>query len=1392
MNSFTYRNPVRVKFGAALALLALLAVSASAGERLLDTKTTVTLAPGQSRNYVIPLKPEWGALTLRGRMRTTDLVRGKDGWMNGRVPMSFHDKTGARVGAWPNVFGFEGTRDWTDCARDYPIPEGAVTLHIGLSHFGVAGTAEYAPFTLEVKRNRATTPCNAPLPDGVTGDPWSLDDAARVTTATRTRWSLNGLWGIRPALTNDAPGAVPGANDNWGWGRVPGILGSAWQSNQSIVLSDWFEDHGVTPDFSARAWYRRDFTMPRETAGRRVTLTFTMLNTRAVVYVDGRRAAEVVFPGGEADITPFVKPGERQSLVLDVTAYPLDPETLSFNAPDRADRVANTVKFRGVTGDVYLDAAPRSARIADGTVECDGARGRATFVAECAGVATNAAYTLVARAGGRVFEGKELRPDAEGRLAFTADWPDAPRWDVHTPQNLLTCALELRDAAGAVLDAAPPFRFGFRDIRAVGRDLRLNGTTIHLRALHNTSMNAGAARANRETCRALCRRLKAEGFNYVIAGNYNFSPGEVSYMDGLLEACDEEGLLVSFSLPHIRDFGMTLDRPDVQARYRERARWCIRRARNHPSVITYALNHNCTGYSGDMNPLRIDGKHALAREGNGNRAQARITAKIARALDGTRPIYHHESGNLDDFHTVNIYLNWSPVQERSDWLAHWSAEGVKPLFFVEWGMPHISSWSSYRGPLFIWTRNGYQSLWASEFAAALRGEAAYELDNPLARRALDNEERLWAKGEPMHWSSLNAPLRALTNNYIGVQSIFMADNWRSHRAWGISAMLPWDQEGLHARKTWTERENPDRWRNLKRPGIVPDLLPAASWDTGAGEEGEFTRTVVGETLYRWNREDCAFIGGADVFTDKRHHARPGETVRKTLVILNDRRVAQEVAWSWRLCTAGGAPVAGAAGDGRVTVPPGGRVDVPLACALPAAAGAYALKADFAFAGGARQSDAFTLETYAPAPTAKVANLVLHDAPAGLTTALFARLGIAATPWKDGAPLASDARLVVGRGALTKAFFDAVVLPHFRAGGRALIFEQDKETLEAIGFRVQNYGLRNAFARYRVPGLDLTADMLRDWNGEATLLPPHLPNLAENETDYPRETWAGFRVPRVWRCGTRGSVASVLPEKPARGDWRALVDGAFDLQYAPLLDWVRRTGRVTFCQLDVTGRTVADPVADDLVNRLVARLADATAWPRWPRALGQRAWMAALAYDVQIDQDLKRPGGGSYIVSSGAKKPADFAERIAQGGRALLLGLTAEEIAQWSPVPLAAAPTNHCHASRIAKLPPELNGLSNGDWAWHGALDFTAFTEPAADGNEALRVVRHGKGVLVFWQTPPWLIDDEAKPYLRITKRRANALLGRLMGNLGFCSLAEAPRYGDVPVAEDDPYRYIRW
>ena len=1255
---------------------------------------------------------------------------------------------------------------------------------------------------------------NAPLPKGASKDPWTLDDAWVERSETQVRWSLNGLWGVRPILDGDKEGTVPDASDNWGWCKVPSVWGHPVDyrcKGQEVVFAPGLKKRGISSVLKDRAWFRREFTMPLETAKKKVVLAFTMLQTHAVVYVDGEKAAEVSFPGGEADITRCVKPGERQSLAIYVTAYPMDAETMTYNAPDRADVKKSKVRLKGITGDIYLHAYPGLLRIASSTVESNSGNGIVRFVSEIEGATEGAKFGLVARIyedGNeqrpvKVFRGEELVSDANGRVSFSVHWPEAKRWDVHTPQNQYVCHMELRDSSGRIVDGQLPFRFGVRDVAIKGRDLLLNGIPLHLRALHNTTMNSPAGVACKSAAVEMVRRLKSLGFNTVINGNYNFAPGEVSYMDGLLEACDEMGMLIAFSLPHVSDVGMNIEEPRKAERYRKLAKWAITRARNHPSVILYAMNHNLTGYAGDMNPLRMDGKYDLV-PGKGdkrlmslmeNRKRAHSAYMIAKSIDSTRPIYHHESGNLDDFHTTNIYLNWAPVQERSDWLEYWSQNSVKPMFFVEWGIPHLSSWSSYRGPLFIHTNPVFQSLLANEYAAQFYGDAAYQGTHPGNVAALEREEQLWAKGEPFLWYKLHQSLKNHGQNYYGVMEKFLSDNWRSPRAWGVTAILPWDQVHFHNGSGQHSRENSERWKNLKRPGIVADIVYDEGWATGTGDASRYSLSAAGRALARWNMDDCAFIGGESPFTDKRHHYTPGESVRKTLVILNDRRIAQNVSWKCELQDSSGGKML--ALDGTAVVQPGARCDVPVEFSIPSGKlGRFSIVASFVFADGVTQTDAFSLETHASRKTAAVQELQLYD-PKGLTSKEFSRLGI---PYRKVAKpeIAKGGKLVIGRNCLTKELLDEVLVPLAKEEGRVLVFEQDKNALESVGFRVQTHGLRNVFPRYsdKYFRTTLDEDMLRDWNGESTLVPPYVEGLSKNEMTYPHDTWAGFRNPRVWRCGNRGAVATVLPEKPSIGDWRALIDGGFDLQYAPLLDWTIGDGRITFCQLDVTARTVSDPVADNIVKCLVSRLGNTPKiWPKQPKTFGMQAW--SLLKDVRVKTD-QRPYDSEnglyrvYVVSTGAKCPADFHKRVEEGANVLCLGLTAEEVAQWSPVPLKVAVTNGCYAARIEKPHRFLNGLSNADWSWHGAMSFDAFTDAAEDGNAALRIVRHGKGTMVFWQVPPWKIDDAARPYLRSSKRRAQAMLWRILGNMEVYSEATSVGYADVPVADDDPYRYYRW
>ena len=1351
--------------------------------------------PGGSCAWSFKLDPKWAALRLRGEMRVTDVPVGDQSWQTGRFAMEWRDAKGKTVSPWPNNYGLTGTTDWKSVDLIQLPPTNAVSFSLSLCNLSKGGEVRFRNVSLEVVRDRATAPCNAELPEGAPVDAESLADAWKAVSPTRVRYSMNGAWRVRPSLEGEDEAFAPGEAANWGWGRIPEPW-SPWRPRHaaSIVLSPWFEDHPeeMTKFRPDRAWYGRKFTVPAEAAGKRAFLAFDMIASRAVAYVDGQRAGEVEFPNGEIELTKFLKPGAEQFLALDVTAY-AQGETLNYNEATRANRERRKVEFKGITGDLWLDLVPTAERIVYAWAETSVEKGEITFKAELDRPAKPCRMVAEVEGCGetRRFEGDgAVGPD--GVLAFTAPWPDAKLWDTHTPQNLYTCKLSVLGADGKAADTTVPFRFGFREVKIVGRDILLNGTKIHLRALWDNTASTYGAGAAKENAKALYRNNLRDGFNFVIAGNYSYAAGSVVYPQGVLDACDETGMLYSYTLPHFKDYA-PLDSPAAKDRYRTVVRKILRLVRNHPGVITYALNHNAAGYLGAGNPLRIDGKYELPLgkpnpknpwDPSYNRPQARIVRQLVRELDATRPAYHHESGNLDDFHTVNCYLNWAPIQERSEWLEHWATEGVKPAFFVEWGLPHISSWSSYRGPNFIWRTTGYMSLWSAEFAAALRNDAAYEATDEM-HRGLRTEEDLWASGKAFPWVKLLGACHAATNNYWGIQARMAEDNWRSFRGWGMSAMLPWDQQGLYYRVSSRDIDrdfNP--WTNLKRPGF------AAKRSQMWGDAEAYAPTALGTVFRRWNASDCAWIAGDGKFTDKRHVFRPGETVRKQLLVINDRRVAQTVAWKVACGTF--------AQNGTVRVAAGEQVRVPIAFAAPKA-GEWTIAAEFKFADDVKQTDAFAISVIEPAanPPAKLA---VYD-PKGLTKANLARLGFSFETIDDlsaydlgwNSPNRGKV-LVIGRQT-----FPAEKLPQLKTfaarGGKVLLFEQDKATLEAIGFRVQTYGMRHGFPRYRSPSLEGSQreELLRDWAGESTLVDGHTP-LKAYETSAGSDTWAGWTHGRPWRNGNRGAVATVIPEKPARGDWCALVDGAFDLQYAPLLEWRIGDGRLVFCQLDVTGRTVAEPAADDLVRRLVAETKRANPPTCDAYPCGMQAYASATARgEYIIQQDLAKDRKRLYYVTDGAAElPDGFFENVKNGATALLCGLSAAEVKKWSPVPLACADVKRGYYTRIEKLPPELNGLSNGDWAWHGGIDFAAFTDKVEDGNNAIRVVRYGKGRLVFWQVPPWKIDEANRPYLRISKRRAEAMLTRLMGNLGFNRRTSPNLYADVPIATDDPYRYYHW
>ncbi len=251
----------------------------------------------------------------------------------------------------------------------------------------------------------------------------------------------------------------------------------------------------------------------------------------------------------------------------------------------------------------------------------------------------------------------------------------------------------------------------------------------------------------------------------------------------------------------------------------------------------------------------------------------------------------------------------------------------------------------------------------------------------------------------------------------------------------------------------------------------------------------------------------------------------------------------------------------------ITLPTGQQERVPIHFCLPAelTPGKYAINATVKFSSGEEQKDTFTINVLPPPPAVRpAAKIALWD-PKGETTKLLEGMGVKCQAVDANADLSAYDMLIVGKAALTLDG-PAPNIARVRDGLKVVVFEQTAEALEKrLGFRVTEYGLRQVFPRVPdhpvLAGLDV--EKLRDWRGDATLLPPRLKYTTSRTYGGPAVKWCGIEVPQVWRCGNRGNVASVLIEKPAKGDFLPIVDGGYSLQYSPLMEYREGKGMMLF-------------------------------------------------------------------------------------------------------------------------------------------------------------------------------------------------------------------------------------
>ncbi|HZY89362.1 MAG TPA: hypothetical protein VFE78_31355, partial [Gemmataceae bacterium] len=497
--------------------------------------------------------------------------------------------------------------------------------------------------------------------------------------------------------------------------------------------------------------------------------------------------------------------------------------------------------------------------------------------------------------------------------------------------------------------------------------------------------------------------------------------------------------------------------------------------------------------------------------------------------------------------------------------------------------------------------------------------------------------------------------------------------------------------------------------------------------------------------------------------------------------------------------------------------------VPLRFDLPAglAPGNYELSATVRFGGRETQKGSFTVHVL-PSPADPPAGLkiALFD-PRGETGKLLTGLNVRYRKVGANADLSGYDVLIVGKEALTPDGPGPDV-GRVRDGLKVVVFEQGAKALEErFGFRVAEYGLRQVFRR--VPGHPLLAglevDHLRDWRGAATLLPPRLKYTLRPRYG-PTVKWCGIEVPRAWRCGCRGNVASVLIEKPARGDFLPVLDGGYGLQYSPLLEYREGKGLVLFCQADVTGRTEAEPAADALARNMLRYVAG---WRPSPRRKALYAGgpagkkhleSAGLSLAPYAKDELAAgrvlivtPGGGKELAGDAAA----IGKWLQEGGHVLALGLDGAEAESFLPAKVRTKRGEHIAAYfEPPGVKSLLAGVGPADVHNRDPRELPLVTAGAAALGDGVLAKAENANV-VFCQLLPWQLGPKKQMNLKRTFRRAAGLVTRLAANMGaagptpllsrFRAPVEAPGsekrwldglYLDAPEEWDDPYRYFRW
>lgn len=502
---------------------------------------------------------------------------------------------------------------------------------------------------------------------------------------TREMVDLSGFWHFR------TDPEAKGENEEWF------ALERYLEWDKIYAPAPWNEQASEYAWYMGKAWYAREFFVPKDWSDKLVLLSLDGVNYYAKIWVNGIYRGE-----HEGGFTPFtfrtekhMNFGEENRIVIMVD------NTLSRKTIPPGEGMNNKYfgffHYGGIHREVRLLALPR-LHIDDVTIRTD-IQGRNGIVDFDLDLSNETDLEVTGKLIIHVIDKKEvvamktlnltINPHARMPIKDELTIDDAKFWEVESP-NLYLLRVCVADNMGTrdIVET----RFGVRTIKIENGRILLNGRPVFLKGVcrHEDFPILG---------KTLHGAILRRDFDLMTdLGANSFRTSHYPYSRSHLDLADENGFLVILELPTV---GITkekkdgvrglerLDDPEMIEKARKMLGEMIQRDKNRPSVIMYSLFNEPSSHFEEFRTFLKELKEE------------------AKRMDPTRPVTfasdHHQKEeekadkalDIVDVICMNFYFGWygsergnlkeaeSTLDDRLEWL-HGKYPN-KPIIVSEFG-----------------------------------------------------------------------------------------------------------------------------------------------------------------------------------------------------------------------------------------------------------------------------------------------------------------------------------------------------------------------------------------------------------------------------------------------------------------------------------------------------------------------------------------------------------------------------------------------------------------------------------------------------------------------------------------------------------------------------------